>query len=134
MFHDPTDPLLDAPLLDPSLRFERDLCVWGVVSDLVSLGVSVETKVLGPDEIWIQNLEASRRGTGAGARALAALADLADAHGVTLRLCAKPYGTDPMPPDALVRFYARAGFVPCAPHPEEPPVEGAVSMLRAPAA
>lgn len=133
MFHDLSDPLLDAPLLDPSLRFERDLCVWGVASEFVSLGVSIETKVLGPDEVWLQNLEASRRGTGAGSRALAALAALADAHGVTLRLCAKPYGTDPMPPDVLVRFYERAGFVPCAPHAEEPPVEGAVSMLRLPA-
>lgn len=129
---DAPDPFLDAPLLDPSLRFERDLCLWGVASDFMALGVSIETRVLGPEEVWIQNLEASRPGAGNGSRALGLLCGLADEHGVTLRLCAKPFGQSPMTPETLARFYAKAGFESCAPHMDEPEVEAAVSMRRLP--
>jgi len=122
----------DVAAIDPASRFEDDLARAGIVDALVALGVSLETEVLGPDEVWIQNLKAQRQGGGAGTRGLALLCELADDHGVTLCLSAKPYGDAPMALDTLVRFYLRAGFEPSVPHPDAPEVEGGVFMRRYP--
>lgn len=122
----------DVAAIDPASRFEDDLARAGIVDALIALGVSLETEVLGPDEVWIQNFKAQRQGGGAGTRGLALLCELADDHGVTLCLSAKPYGDAPMAPDVLVRFYARAGFAPSIPHPDAPEVEDGLFMRRYP--
>lgn len=56
------------------------------------------------------------RGKGAASRALRQITDLADRHGVTLELGAKPYPAGgagkPLSATQLKRWYARHGFVP----------------------
>jgi len=122
----------DVAATDRASRFEDDLARAGIVDALVALGVSLDTEVLGADEVWIQNFKAQQQGNGAGSRGLALLCDLADEHGVSLCLSAKPYGDAPMALDTLVRFYLRAGFEPSVPHPDAPEVEGGVFMRRYP--
>lgn len=63
-------------------------------------------------EVWIDSLRSFRKGAGNGSRALKDIIELADQHGVTLRLTAKPFDTGGNELDykSLVQFYQRNGF------------------------
>lgn len=60
--------------------------------------------------IKIETIQALSRRKGEGTKALRFLTDLADKHGVSLYLYAKPFGDEAMDLDDLVRFYRRFGF------------------------
>ena len=60
--------------------------------------------------IKIETLRALSRRKGEGTKAMRFLTDLADKHGVSLYLYAKPFGDEAMDLDDLVRFYRRFGF------------------------
>jgi hypothetical protein len=66
------------------------------------------------DAVSLDSLEALTYRKGAGSRALRALLDLTDKHGLTVTLTAEPFSfgdaTDLISRDALVRFYKRFGF------------------------
>lgn len=60
--------------------------------------------------IKIETVRALSRRKGEGTKAMRFLTDLADKHGVSLYLYAKPFGDEAMDLDDLVRFYRRFGF------------------------
>ena len=60
--------------------------------------------------IKIETIRALSRRKGEGTKAMRFLTDLADKHGVSLYLYAKPFGDEAMDLDDLVRFYRRFGF------------------------
>lgn len=107
---------------DPSQRLIRAWQENGGERDAEALGVTLELLWYAADRVWVQNVEARVAGRGAGTKALRALGELADAHGVTLLLYAKPFGRDPMSLEELVVFYRRVGFQPddgvISPHTE----------------
>lgn len=64
-------------------------------------------------QVWIDSLRSFTKGAGNGSRALKNIIELADQHGVTLRLTAKPFDTGGHELDfkQLVQFYQRNGFI-----------------------
>jgi len=66
------------------------------------------------DAVSLDSLEALTYRKGAGSRALRALLDLTDKHGLTVTLTAEPFsfgdGTNLISRSDLVRFYERFGF------------------------
>ena len=62
------------------------------------------------DGIHIDRLHALSARKGAGTEAMRFLTGLADKHGLSLTLYARPFGDEKMDLDALVRFYRRFGF------------------------
>ena len=64
-------------------------------------------------QIWIDSLRSFTKSEGAGSEALKDIITLADQHGITLRLTAKPFDTGGNELDfkTLVQFYSRNGFI-----------------------
>jgi GNAT superfamily N-acetyltransferase len=106
----------------PSERVVLAYTEQGIEGYAADLGVTLELLPLTSSGVWVQNVEAKMPGRGAGTRILRALGHLADEHGVTLLLYAKPFGEDAMTLDTLVAFYRKVGFQPddgvVSPHPE----------------
>jgi hypothetical protein len=66
-----------------------------------------------PNTVHIQRFAADEPGKGSGTQAMGQLEDLADTHGTTLSLDAKPEaGAKPIPQDKLEAFYGNHGFEP----------------------
>ena len=63
--------------------------------------------------IWLDSIRSFDKGTGGGSQALKFVLELADLHGVTLKLTAKPFDTGGSELDfkSLVHWYQRNGFI-----------------------
>ncbi len=89
-------------------------------------GPSIEVSSRG-GSIWIDYIRAYEKGAGQGNAALKFLIDLADKHGVQMRLYAKAYGESSMDDQALIDWYERNGFTAA-----DTPYKGGLTMVREP--
>ena len=90
---------------------------------ILGAGPSIEVSPRGGG-IWIDAIRAYDKGEGQGNEALQFLIELADKHGVQMRLYAKPFGEVVMDEQALIRWYEKNGFVRT--------VAGSTTMVRMP--
>ena len=62
--------------------------------------------------VWLDSIRSFEKGTGQGSQALKFLTEMADRHGVTLRLYARPYETEApgLEQETLIRWYEQNGF------------------------
>lgn len=84
------------------------------------------------DAIWLKSIQADKLGTGAGTRVMNRLKDVADKHGVPIRLAPRQLGETTVP--RLEAWYKKLGFVEdrgqfvYTPAPEPPPFDPKFSL------
>lgn len=114
------NPLI--PSADLELAFEEFFDEWMEVT---------EDNPLSPDErvfeygsaitlrpsvtegvVWLDSIRSFEKGTGAGSQALKYLTEMADRHGITLRLYARPFETEApgLEQESLIMWYEQNGF------------------------
>lgn len=90
-------------------------------------GAKVDLRLQGGNTAKLETLESmDTRGQGAGKKALKAITDAADEHGINLTLQASPFGENAMSSEQLRNYYRDAGFRQAGP--------GSAEMNRAPGA
>lgn len=86
----------------PFMRNER-IYGWSVIEARRSIDHPINA-------VYIKAIQAVEAGKGHGKEALKMLCELADEHGVTLELNAKPFGQEHLSAKQLVAWYTRSGF------------------------
>lgn len=114
-------------------RFSDDDHEWimGVGRDYEMDSLDVRF-VLSPADhhtVNLMSVEAAEPRSGEGTQFMRFITEMADRHGVTLRLEAEPYGDDQMPADRLAAWYARFGFTELG---EPPQFSKGCVMIRQP--
>lgn len=105
----PAESFLNALDQEYKGSFWNDSWFWkGILPG--SVVVELEADPVKPSLVELVNIRVKRKSRGHGTKALEVLTNLADQHGVTLRLYADSIGSSPLSQQELKRWYRKHGF------------------------